>query len=80
MSKIIADVFSKFDLTSLFKDKRFGDGKRWSSKRTIGSIIVGYAISADNGQLSWQCIVLCLIGVLPLCLSMFEKRCSSDQD
>tara|TARA_R100000656_G_scaffold100590_1_gene73078 strand:- start:121 stop:348 length:228 start_codon:yes stop_codon:yes gene_type:complete len=74
MSKILTDIFSKFDLTSVFKDKRFGDMKRWSSKRTIGSLVIGYAISVDNGQLSWQCITLCLIGILPLCLSMFESR------
>ncbi len=62
------------DLTSIFKDKRFGDLKRWSAKRTIGGVIVLYALQSMNGSISWQGITLCFIGVLPLCLSMFEKR------
>ena len=80
MSKILTDIFSKFDLTDVFKDKRFGDMKRWSAKRTVGGSIVLYSLSAMGGQINWEGITLCLIGVLPLCLSMFEKRCSSDQD
>lgn len=63
-----------FDLTSIFKDKRFGDLKRWSAKRTIGGVIVLYALQSMNGSITWEGVSLCFIGVLPLCLSMFEKR------
>ena len=68
------DLLKLLDITTIFKDKQFGDLKRWSSKRTIGSIIVAYSISAMNGSISWEGITLCFIGVLPLCLSMFECR------
>jgi hypothetical protein len=69
----IKNILKVLDITSIFKDKKYGDLKRWSAKRTIGSVIVAYAISAMNGAITWEGIVLCLIGVLPLCLSMLEK-------
>lgn len=68
----IKNILKVLDITSIFKDKKFGDLKRWSSKRTIGSIIVAYAISGMGGAITWEGITLCFIGVLPLCLSMFE--------
>ena len=69
----IKNILKVLDVTSIFKDKKYGDLKRWSSKRTIGSVIVAYSISAMNGAITWEGITLCFIGVLPLCLSMFEK-------
>ena len=69
----IKSILKVLDITSIFKDKKYGDLKRWSSKRTIGSIIVAYSINAMGGAITWQGVILCLIGVLPLCLSMFEK-------
>ena len=73
------ELLKGLDITSIFKDKKFGDLKRWSAKRTIGSVIVAYAVSAMNGAITWEGVVLCLIGVLPLCLSMFECRnCCKD--
>lgn len=67
-------IFKNLDLTTIFKDKKFGDLKRWSAKRTIGGVIVIYSINTMGETLSWEGIVLCFIGVLPLCLSMFERR------
>ena len=69
----IKNILKVLDVTSIFKDKKYGDLKRWSSKRTIGSVIVAYSITAMNGAITWEGITLCFIGVLPLCLSMFEK-------
>ena len=68
------ELLKLLDITTIFKDKKFGDLKRWSAKRTIGSVIVAYAISSMNGLITWEGITLCFIGVLPLCLSMFENR------
>tara|TARA_Y100000114_G_scaffold109489_1_gene102992 strand:- start:111 stop:347 length:237 start_codon:yes stop_codon:yes gene_type:complete len=70
MNKILQNL----DITTIFKDKKFGDLKRWSAKRTIGGVIVVYAINTMGDTFSWEGIALCLIGVLPLCLSMFENR------
>ena len=69
----INKILKGLDITSIFKDKRFGDLKRWSAKRTIGGTIVIYAINSMGGSISWEGVVLCSIGILPLCLSMFEK-------
>jgi len=71
MQKQIISMLSKFDLTEVFKGK--GDLKRWSSKRTIGGVIVTYALTSMAGSITWEGVVLCLIGVLPLCLSFLEK-------
>jgi len=73
-NNIWTNLLTNFDLTSVFKDKRFGDLKRWSSKRTIGGSIVIYALSTMKGEITWEGIVLCFIGVLPLVFSMFEAR------
>ena len=70
----IKNILQVLDITSIFKDKKYGDLKRWSSKRTIGSIIVAYSINAMGGVITWEGIILCFIGVLPLCLSMFERK------
>lgn len=67
----IQQLLKRIDLTEIFRDK--GDLKRWSAKRTIGGSIVLYALTAMNGEITWKGIVLCAIGVLPLCLSFLEK-------
>lgn len=65
-------LLSKLDLTEIFKTK--GKLKRWSAKRTIGGVIVVTACSTilDNG-LSWLGVIMCAIGITPICLSFFEK-------
>ena len=72
-------LLQNLDLTTIFKDKRFGDLKRWSAKRTIGGVIVLYALESMKSNISWEGVILCFIGVLPLCLSMFEKRVCSNK-
>ena len=70
----IKELLKALDITTIFKEKKFGDLKRWSSKRTIGGAVVTYAITCMNGAITWEGVALCFIGVLPLCLSMFECR------
>ena len=65
------DVLSKLNLTDIFRDK--GDLKRWSATRTIGGVIVTYALTSMNGELEPLGVLLCLIGIVPLCLSFFER-------
>ena len=72
------DILKGLDLTTIFKEKKLGDLKRWSAKRTIGGTIVLYSINAMNSVITWEGVVLCGIGILPLCLSMFEcRKCDS---
>ena len=73
MDKVLLDILSKFDLTEIFKTK--GKLKRWSAKRSIGGVIVSMAIAniQQNG-LDVMNLILCGIGILPLCLSFFEKE------
>jgi len=71
MNKILQNL----DITTIFKDKKFGDLRRWSAKRSIGGVIVLYSIKTMGESISWEGVVLCAIGILPLCLSMFENRC-----
>lgn len=73
MNKVLS-ILQSLDFTAMFKDKKFGDGKRWSAKRTVGGIIVTYALTSMNGEIIWEGVVLCALGILPLCLSMFEVR------
>jgi len=72
MNPRILDILEKFDLTQIFRDK--GKLRRWSAKRTVGSLIVAYALTSMEGQIEWKGVVLCVVGVLPLCLSFFERR------
>ncbi len=71
---LLNNLLKGLDLTQLFKGK--GDLKRWSAKRTIGGTIVAYALysmeQSGNGIEPYG-VLLCLIGVLPLCLSFLEK-------
>ena len=67
------DVLKNLDLTEMFKTK--GDPKRWSAKRTIGGAIVTEALWQIHAHgLSWQGIVLAGVGIVPLCLSFFERK------
>ena len=65
-------LFSKLDITEIFRDK--GGLRKWSAKRTIGGVIVAYALTSMDGEIEWEGVVLCVIGILPLCLSFFERR------
>jgi hypothetical protein len=62
---------SKFDLTEIFRDK--GGLRKWSAKRTIGGLIVTYALTSMDGEIEWKGVVLCVVGIVPLCLSFFER-------
>jgi len=64
-------ALAKFDLTQIFKDSRL----KWSAKRTSSGLIIITACQqiVENGA-GWENVVLCLIGVLPLCLSFFEPK------
>ena len=65
-------LLSKLDLTEIFRDK--GKLRKWSAKRTIGGLIVAYALTSMEGEIEWKGVVLCVVGIVPLCLSFFERR------
>jgi hypothetical protein len=65
-------LLSKLDLTEVFRDK--GKLRKWSAKRTIGGLIVAYALTSMDGEIEWKGVVLCVVGIVPLCLSFFERR------
>ena len=65
-------LLSKLDLTEVFRDK--GKLRKWSAKRTIGGLIVAYALTSMEGEIEWKGVVLCVVGIVPLCLSFFERR------
>jgi hypothetical protein len=71
MNKALA-LLSKLDLTTIFREK--GELRKWSAKRTIGGVIVTYALTSMNGAIEWNGVVLCVVGIVPLCLSFFEGR------
>ena len=71
MNKALA-LLSKLDITEIFRDK--GKLRKWSAKRTIGGVIVTYALTSMNGEIEWNGVVLCVVGIVPLCLSFFEGR------
>ena len=73
MLEALLEILKKFDLTEIFKTK--GKLKRWSAKRSLGGVIVTTAVAeiAKNGM-GAEAIILAAIGVLPLCLSFFEKN------
>jgi hypothetical protein len=70
--KSLLSLLSKLDLTEIFRDK--GQLRKWSAKRTIGGVIVTYALASMNGEIEWDGVVLCIVGIVPLCLSFFEGR------
>ena len=65
-------LFSRLDISEVFRDK--GGLRKWSAKRTIGGVIVAYALTSMDGEIEWNGVVLCVVGILPLCLSFFEGR------
>ena len=70
-SQLLA-ALGKLDGTEIFKTK--GDLKRWSAKGTSGAGSVATACDhAVRVDLTWQVVVLCAIGITPLCLSFFER-------
>ena len=70
--KTVSALLSKLDLTEIFRDK--GKLRKWSAKRTIGGVIVTYALASMDGEIEWKGVVLCAVGILPICLSFFERR------
>lgn len=64
-------LLSKLDITQIFRGK--GNLRRWSAKRTVGGLIVSYALYSMDGAIEPWGVLLCFIGVLPLCLSFLEK-------
>ena len=48
MQKQIANLLGKLDFTEIFRDK--GGLRKWSAKRTIGGVIVTYALTTMNGR------------------------------
>jgi len=64
-------IMAKFDFTEIFKGK--GDLRRWSAKRTAGGLMVSYALYSMDGDITVNGLILCGIGILPLCLSFLEK-------
>tara|TARA_R110002167_G_scaffold43053_1_gene130378 strand:- start:2200 stop:2418 length:219 start_codon:yes stop_codon:yes gene_type:complete len=71
MNKQLIEILKSFDITQLLKGK--GDLRRWSAKRTIGGLIVVYALTSMEGAITTNGILLCCVGILPLCLSFLEK-------
>ena len=69
----VLKMLENFDLTEIFKTK--GKLKRWSAKRSVGGVVVSTAVAEiiKNGM-STEALILSAIGVLPLCLSFFEKN------
>ena len=70
--KTVLALLSKLDLTEVFRDK--GGLRKWSAKRTIGGLIVAYALTSMDGEIESKGVVLCVVGIVPLCLSFFERR------
>ena len=66
------NLLAKLDVTEIFRDK--GGLRKWSAKRTIGGLIVTYALASMDGAIEWNGVVLCVVGIVPLCLSFFERR------
>lgn len=56
----------------MFKTK--GDLRRWSAKRSLGGVVVltGCQQVLEHG-VSWPLVALVAVGVVPLCLSFFER-------
>jgi hypothetical protein len=66
-------ILSHLNITEIFKTK--GNLRRWSAKRSIGGAIVLEALwQIHEHGLSWQGILLCFVGILPLSLSFFEAK------
>tara|TARA_R110001583_G_scaffold62425_1_gene183604 strand:+ start:183 stop:410 length:228 start_codon:yes stop_codon:yes gene_type:complete len=69
----IIKVLENFDVTEIFKTK--GKLKRWSAKRSLGGVIISIAVANIQQEgLNNMNLILCGIGILPLCLSFFERN------
>ena len=58
MQQKIIGLLSKLDISEIFRDK--GGLRKWSAKRTIGGVIVTYALTSMNGRLNgtgWCCVL-----------------------
>ena len=55
MQKQIIGLLSKLDISEIFRDK--GGLRKWSAKRTIGGVIVTYALTSMNGEIEWNGVV-----------------------
>tara|TARA_R110000787_G_scaffold163949_1_gene277085 strand:- start:29 stop:250 length:222 start_codon:yes stop_codon:yes gene_type:complete len=73
VKELLLKLLSNFDLTQIFKTK--GDLRRWSAKRSVGGFIVMTAcIHILENDLTWQGVALAFVGIIPLCLSFYEKN------
>jgi len=72
MKNQLLKVLGNLDLTQIFKEK--GELRKWSAKRTIGGVIVTYALTAMGGDITPLGVLLCIVGIVPLCLSFFEEK------
>jgi hypothetical protein len=68
-------------ITELLKvvKQLFTDSKgKWSSKRTIsGVIVVAASLYIEKNGIDTNALILTGLGVLPLCFSVFEKKCAN---
>ncbi len=72
MRSDLLKLLSRLDVTEVFKTK--GDLRRWSAKRTIGGVIVLTTCSEIlEVGVTWPHVVLCAVGVTPLCLSFYDN-------
>ena len=71
-------------ITELLKAVKqlFTDSKgKWSSKRTIsGVIVVAASLYIEKNGIDTNALILTGLGVLPLCFSVFEKKCAKCSD
>tara|TARA_R110000822_G_scaffold764_2_gene3388 strand:+ start:167 stop:388 length:222 start_codon:yes stop_codon:yes gene_type:complete len=73
VNNALLKLLSNFDLSQIFKTK--GDLRRWSAKRSLGGLIcITACIHITENDLTWQGVALAFVGVLPLCLSFYEKN------
>ena len=68
-------------ITELLKAVKelFTDTKgKWSSKRTIsGVIVVAASLYIEKNGRDTNALIMTGLGVLPLCFSVFEKKCGN---
>ena len=66
-------------ITELLKAVKelFSDTKgKWSSKRTIsGVVVVAASMYIEKNGIDTNALILTALGILPLCFSVFEKKC-----
>ena len=67
--KTVLALLSKLDLTEVFRDK--GKLRKWSAKRTIGGLIVAYALTSMDGEIEWKGVWCCVCGYCSTMLIVF---------